>query len=81
MFRYKTVEIPNGMWSGKPSQNLMAVMNHHGMHQWRFHSMSSLVKGGKTYTVLLFEKEVANDYYKTHEIEPLPPEYDPEDFV
>lgn len=81
MYTYKMVEIPHGMWSGKPSENILAVINHHGRHGWRMNSMTAKTKGARLYTVLLLEKKVSEDYYDTHDIQPLPPEYDPDDFV
>jgi len=81
MYTYKMVEIPHGMWTGKPSENILAVINHHGMRQWRLNSMTTTTKGARAYTILLLEREVASDYYDSHDIQPLPPEYDPEDFV
>ena len=81
MYVYKSVEIPHGMWSGKPKENMLAVINHHGQHKWRLNTMTTGVRNGRGCTIIIFEKEVDDDYYKTHEIEPLPPEYDAEDFV
>ena len=81
MYVYKTVEIPHGIWSGKPTQNMLAVINHHGQHNWRLNSMTVMTMNARAYTILVLEKEVGADYYKSHEIEPLPPEYDAKDFV
>ena len=81
MYTYKSVEIPHGMWSGRPKQNLLAVINHHGQQKWRLNTMTTGVRKGMGFTILIFEKEVEADYYDTHHIEPLPPEYDDDDFV
>jgi len=81
MYTYKSVEIPHGTWSGKPKENILSVINHHGRNNWRLNSMTMGTKSARAYTFLLFEREVDADYYDTHDIQPLPPEYDDEDFV
>ena len=81
MYIYRSVEIPHSMWSGKPTENIESILNHYGQHNWRLSAMNSGVRGAKTFTILLLEKEVGDDYYNSHQLKPLPPEYDPEDFV
>ena len=81
MYTYKSVEIPHGMWTGRPQQNLMAVINHHGRDDWRLNTLTTGVRKGKGCTIIIFEKEVDANYYDTHDIDPLPPEYNDDDFV
>ena len=81
MYTYKSIAVPHSIWTGKPQENIESILNYHGQFDWRLVAINKEIKGTKSYSILILEKEVTADYYKSHPLKSLPSDYNPDEFV
>lgn len=63
MFEYKVIRIPVSMWTGKPNEDYVSVIQEYAAEGWRFVQVFNPFQGNATkkYFEIIFEKPILQE--------------------